>query len=1182
MIVGAMHAEQEVAAYRGWEFLRGGGEMGRRIRATDWSSTPLGDPAQWPRGLKTAVRIMLTSRQQKFVWWGPELINLYNDHYAPALGARHPQALGRPAAEVWTEIWDQIGPRARRVLSTDEGTFDESLPLVVERNGYPEEAFFTFSYSPIPGDDGRPGGIICACIEETRRIVGERQLALLHALANRMSSARNAAEACTPAAQCLDAHRPLVSFALLYLWHGSASAATLAGCAGLPAGSAAAPHALPPDGAPWRLARSLRGRWQIVDLARRGIAAGTDARRARYALQVPIIPPGQSEPAAVLVVGLDPYRPFDEQYRAFIELIAGQIGAGLANAQAYDAQLATAQQRELGMRHEHELRTDAEVLLDLVQELGGELDLERLVQKITEVGVRLTGATCGTFFYTTVDADGASRVLHALCGAAAAALAGLGTPRTTAPSGAAASAASAFRCADVSQRPEYARGGPRNGMTDDQPPVRSYLAVPVMGRNGKVLGGLSFGHPQADVFGERAERLALGIAAQAAVVIDNAHAYQDAQRAIERSIRSERAYRNSDRRNRQLINAMPVAVYCCDVDGALTQYNRAAAALWGREPEIGRDRWCGAHEIFSPETGAPIALQDCPMAIALRERRAIYGAEVVVGRSDGTRRHVLVYPRPLYGEDGAVSGAINILVDITEQKQKEAALRRSEQLYRAIGESIDYGVWLCDAQGRCTYASDSFLQLVGMTRAQCNELGWTDALHPDDREATIAAWQACVAAGANWDCEHRVRGRDGGWHPVLARGVALRDERGEVSGWAGINLDIERLKRVEHELRESDRRKNELLAILAHELRNPLAPIRSGLEVLQRAEPGGATAAQALRMMERQVANMVRLVDDLLDLSRITRGLVELRRAPLDVREPLRNAVEACRALIEAAGHQLRVEIRGRPARVNADSTRLEQVFVNLLNNAVRYTPPRGLIRVSAASEGEHVAIRVADNGIGISADMRERIFEMFARADRALEHGSRGLGIGLTLVQRLVAMHGGTVEVRSEGSGRGAEFVVRLPRLEAARAWAPRAAEASAQAQPRAAGEGPPRRVLIVDDHVDAADSMALLLSMRGDEVRVVHNGVEAIAETQHFRPHAILMDIGMPQLNGYEACRRIRETDAGRDIVIVAITGWGQAEDKRRSSDAGFDLHWVKPVGAQQLDGLLQQLRTGVATGP
>jgi signal transduction histidine kinase len=194
-------------------------------------------------------------------------------------------------------------------------------------------------------------------------------------------------------------------------------------------------------------------------------------------------------------------------------------------------------------------------------------------------------------------------------------------------------------------------------------------------------------------------------------------------------------------------------------------------------------------------------------------------------------------------------------------------------------------------------------------------------------------------------------------------------------------------------------------------------------------------------MMERQVANMVRLVDDLLDLSRITRGLVELRRAPLDVREPLRNAVEACRGLVEAAGHELRVEIRGRPERVNADPTRLEQVFVNLLNNAVRYTPPRGLIRISAATEGEHVAIRVADNGIGISADMRERIFEMFARADRALERGSSGLGIGLTLVQRLVAMHGGTVEVRSEGSGRGAEFVVRLPRLEAARAWAPRAA---------------------------------------------------------------------------------------------------------------------------------------------
>ncbi len=408
-----------------------------------------------------------------------------------------------------------------------------------------------------------------------------------------------------------------------------------------------------------------------------------------------------------------------------------------------------------------------------------------------------------------------------------------------------------------------------------------------------------------------------------------------------------------------------------------------------------------------------------------------------------------VHSTPIVTRSGALLGAISVhfarphapsqrdrqvadvcarhAADAIEAMRNQEALQESERLYRAIGESIDFGVWVCDGEGRATYLSESFLRLVGMTQQECAGYGWMRALHPDDAEATLQAWRRCVAGGGAWDAEHRVRGADGRWHAILSRGLPVRGAHGAVVAWAGINLDIDRLKRVETELRDLDQRKNEFLATLAHELRNPLAPLRNGLELLRLCgDP--ATSERTRLMMDRQLRQMVRLVDDLLDVSRVSRGKIELRREDVELAAVLRMAVEASQPLMAERGHQLMVELACERVLVHADATRLAQVFCNLLNNAARYTDRGGRVLLEARMLDGEAVVRVRDNGMGIPPGMQARIFDIFTQADRTLEKAQGGLGIGLSICKRLVEMHGGRIEVMSGGRGMGSEFIVRVP----------------------------------------------------------------------------------------------------------------------------------------------------------
>jgi signal transduction histidine kinase len=398
----------------------------------------------------------------------------------------------------------------------------------------------------------------------------------------------------------------------------------------------------------------------------------------------------------------------------------------------------------------------------------------------------------------------------------------------------------------------------------------------------------------------------------------------------------------------------------------------------------------------------------------------------------------------------------------------------------------------------------------------------------------------------------------------LEQRVAERTAELEAST-ARLQESEERLRQALDVAQRADRLKDEFLATLAHELRNPLSSIHNAVQVLRRGGLGGPELQWSREVIDRQVGHLTRLIDDLLDVNRITRGTLELRKREAELSQILQEAVESSRPLIDRHGHQLTVSLPDEPVHLEADLIRLVQVFTNLLNNATKYTPQGGRISLTAERDGSELRVRIRDTGIGVAPDQLPRLFEMFYQADRSLERAQGGLGIGLTLVQRLVELHGGRVEARSDGIGHGSEFVVCLP-VSAAQTGNGASADLSDGAAERGG-----RRILVVDDNRDSADGLALLLELGGDEVRTAYDGLAALEAAAQFRPEAVLMDIGMPGLNGYDAARRIREQPWGGNVVLIALTGWGQEEDRRLSLEAGFDVHLTKPVDHRALAKLL-----------
>ncbi len=510
-----------------------------------------------------------------------------------------------------------------------------------------------------------------------------------------------------------------------------------------------------------------------------------------------------------------------------------------------------------------------------------------------------------------------------------------------------------------------------------------------------------------------------------------------------------------------------------------------------------------------------------------------------------------------------------------ERVRAEAALHQSEERRRLALDAAELGAWHIDPATNTLTTDERFrIIFAGTTDAMDYEQAFA-AIHPDDRERIREAVAAAIRPDnpAPYAEEYRVVHQDGSVRWVFGKGRANFDREGpgRLISFDGTVADITARKLIEAEqerlvgqLRDADRRKDEFLATLAHELRNPLAPIHNGLQVIRMAGANG-TVEQARAMMERQLGQMVRLVDDLLDVSRVTTGKLELRRERTELRVVIDSAVETTRPVIEQAGHTLAVVMPNEPIIVDGDPIRLAQVVSNLLTNSAKYTNRGGQIRLAVGREAGMAVISVTDDGIGIPPTMLGKVFEMFTQVDRALEKTTGGLGIGLSLVKGLVGMHGGTIEARSEGEGRGSEFIVRLPVV----------VSAVQKAEPAVVVEpvGSSRRVLVADDNVDSAESLRILLKLLGNDVRTANDGLQAVEAAETFRPEVILLDIGMPKLNGYEVCRRIREQPWGKTAILVAMTGWGQDEDKRRSQEAGFDYHFVKPLNFDALEKLLRR---------
>lgn len=638
---------------------------------------------------------------------------------------------------------------------------------------------------------------------------------------------------------------------------------------------------------------------------------------------------------------------------------------------------------------------------------------------------------------------------------------------------------------------------------------------------------------------------------------------------------AEAALARASVRLQSTLGAAEIGGWVWDLRTNEVTVDRNFAVLYGRddENELHGEPAVQRRQIHPDDLPAVVASNEIAMRTGV-----LNSIEFRIVQPDGQVRWVTARGKAQFDTAGKPVLLPGLLIDITGRKLAEQALRNSEKLYRAVGESIDYGVWVCDEAGRNVYASESFLRLTGVTQRECSEFGWAAALHPDESQATIIAWKECVQAGAPWYREHRVRGVDGRYHPILAQGVPIRDDRGRITGWAGINLDISRLKHTEEALREADRRKDEFLATLAHELRNPLAPIRHAVRILDAPTADDAQRRWGREVIARQVSHMAWLLDDLLDVSRITRGQLDLKKDYVDLGSIFEIAVETARPLIEAKRHAITINLPPFPVRLEADPLRLSQVISNLLTNAAKYTDAGGHITLSATLESDELLISVKDTGIGLGPATIPGLFTMFSQVDSAIDRAEGGLGIGLALVKGLVELHGGQVSAASDGLGRGAEFLVRLPRgvLDSA------TGVADVAHPPPPAAHGKVRgRLLVADDNRDAAATLGAVLEMSGYEVVIAFSGAEALDLGARLRPHAVLLDIGMPGMTGYETARRIRLEAWGRHTVLIAVTGWGQDDDKRKAQAVGFDHHLTKPVDPDEIERLLAASLAAAAAG-
>jgi PAS domain S-box-containing protein len=673
--------------------------------------------------------------------------------------------------------------------------------------------------------------------------------------------------------------------------------------------------------------------------------------------------------------------------------------------------------------------------------------------------------------------------------------------------------------------------------------VRAYLTVPLR-RNGKWVANFWVSHHEPRRW-TRTEVELLQLIAE--------RVWSSVERA-----RAEEALRRSQDHLQFVTDHAPVLLVHCDRNARYTFVNTPYSARFGRRPQD----LIGSHI-------SDIVGERAYEALRPHVERALAGErdefELAIEYPYGLRRMYSTYV-PQRDATGAVTGFVAVVQDVTSRREAEETLRATDARFRATFENAAVGIAHVGPDGRWLRVNDRLCEIVGYPRDQVLQLTFQDITHPDDLETDLRyAGEVMEGTRASYSMDKRYIRGDGAIIWVTLTVALARDRDGKPDYFISIVEDITARKAAESALVEADRRKDEFLAMLAHELRNPLAPIRTSMALMRTRPSTDSLILKCRDVIDRQATHMARLLDDLLDVSRFSRGKLTLRRKPVVLRDAIDAAIEVNGSMMMQRGQRIVVCDEAAPLVVDGDDARLVQVFGNLINNAAKYSDAGAEIRISLVCDGDSAVVAVRDEGIGIAPEMLGRIFELFTQAEAAREYAPGGMGIGLSLAERLVTLHGGQIVAASAGIGSGAEFTVRLPLIrEAVMPVDPAPARRRRSTASR-------RRVLVIDDNIDVADTHAMLLSEEGCEVRTVYSGAAGVREAEQFRPDLVLLDIGLPDLSGYDVCRRLRAMDSGSRMSIVAVTGWGQEYDRQQSAAAGFDRHLVKPVDPAVLSELV-----------
>ncbi|KRB67898.1 PAS domain-containing hybrid sensor histidine kinase/response regulator [Noviherbaspirillum sp. Root189] len=624
---------------------------------------------------------------------------------------------------------------------------------------------------------------------------------------------------------------------------------------------------------------------------------------------------------------------------------------------------------------------------------------------------------------------------------------------------------------------------------------------------------------------------------------------------------AEEARVKTESKFRKIVESDLIGIYQYLPDGTLTEVNDEFLRMIGYTRQEYEQQGLSWRERTPPEWDS---VDKCALE-KLRATGKMEPFEKEYIRKDGSRLPVYIGATNL---DGFEDGGIAYVLDITELKRAQLALKDSETQFRALAENIPQLAWMANSDGSIFWYNSRWYEYTGTTFEEMQGWGWTKVHHPDYVDAAKAKYYTnIVERQGTWEDTFPLRGVNGSYRWFLSRAVPIRDHNGRIVRWFGTNTDVTLQRESEEALQLANRRKDDFLAMLAHELRNPLAPISTAADLLRISGHNENQAKRASDIIARQVKHMTDLVDDLLDVSRVIRGLVSIEKEEVDIKEVISAAVEQSRPLIESRNHTLSMRLASTNAVVLGDRTRLIQVLTNLLNNAAKYTPQGGEIHLCMEMKGSQVELAMTDNGIGIDAALLPQVFDLFTQAERTSDRVQGGLGLGLALVKNIASLHGGRVTAQSEGQGKGSTFTLALPILEAEPERTRHSPSESASSPTEQS-----LRIQIVDDNLDAAESLAALLRANGHLVSVANSAYRALETAKTFHPEVLILDIGLPDMDGYELSRRLHDLAEAKDAIFIALSGYGQAHDKILARTAGFDHYFVKPIDMVALQRILK----------